>query len=231
MRSVPEFSASQRGTVPRVLIATFLSFVSFTSIDVMADYESPRYTVEEVLSDEIELRAYEPMLLAEVTVSGDRGTASGRAFRILAGFIFGKNTRREELAMTAPVTQTGVADDDSAGAESQKIAMTVPVTQTSDGSDTWRVSFMMPSEFTEATLPAPEDERITVYTTDPYRAVALRFSGRHSDDNFYSHIDELREVARSRSLEISGEPILAYYNGPFTLPFLRRNEVMFKIDN
>ncbi|MEO1078647.1 MAG: heme-binding protein [Pseudomonadota bacterium] len=231
MCAVSEVLYFLRARGPRILAATILCLGSFTSIDAMADYESPRYTVEEVLTEDIELRAYEAMLLAEVTVKGDRGTASGRAFRILAGFIFGKNTSREKVAMIAPVTQTGVADDQVGKAESQKIAMTVPVTQTSEGTDRWRVSFMMPSKFTETSLPTPQDDRITVYTTSPYRAVALRFSGRHSDDNFYSHIDELREVARSRSLEISGEPILAYYNGPFTLPFLRRNEVMFRIKN
>ncbi|MEL7045484.1 MAG: heme-binding protein [Pseudomonadota bacterium] len=220
-----------RATALRAPVIAILCLLGCMSLDAMADYESPRYTVEGVLADNIELRSYEPMLLAEVTVAGDRGTASGRAFRILAGFIFGKNTSREKVAMTAPVTQTGVADDETAGAESQKIAMTVPVTQTANGSDTWRVSFMMPSQFTETTLPTPVDKRITVYTTSPYRVVALRFSGRHSDDNFNSHIDELREVARTRSLEIFGEPILAYYNGPFTLPFLRRNEVMFMIED
>jgi hypothetical protein len=190
----------------------------------MADYESPRYTVEEVLTKNIELRAYEPMLLAEVTVEGDRGTATGRAFRILAGFIFGGNTSRRPAG---PVTQTGVKTDEDKEAKPEKIAMTVPVIQTSEGEKRWRVSFMMPSKYTQSTLPIPENDRIEVYTTHAHRAVALRFSGRHSDSNFATHIEELRKFARDRSLPITGEPILAYYNAPFSLPFLRRNEVMF----
>lgn len=207
--------------------AALMLAASYMGIDAMADYERPRYTVDERVAENIEVRSYEPMLRAEVTVPGDRGTASGRAFRILAGFIFGKNTTRAKVAMTAPVTQSEVTDEGT----SQKIAMTAPVTQTPQGDGTWRVSFMMPSEFTEATLPVPDDERIRVYTTDAYRAVALRFSGRHSDRNFSSHIEQLRAVVRDRSLVTTGEPILAYYDAPFTLPFMRRNEVMFLLEN
>lgn len=217
--------------IDRWRIALALIVACCTGVDAMADYESPRYSVEKTVAENVELRAYDPMLLAEVIVTGDRGTASGRAFRILAGFIFGKNTTREKLAMTAPVTQTGVRPQVQQGGTSRKIAMTAPVTQSALGKGTWRVTFMMPSEFTEATLPVPDDERIRVYTTDPYRAVALRFSGRHSDGNFNVHIEQLRTLAREQSLKIAGEPILAYYDAPFTLPFRRRNEVMFILDD
>ena len=225
----PQSNVNRSKSHVRLITAAVVIPTLATSVarDAMADYETPRYAVEETITENIEVRAYEPMLLAEVTVGGDRGTASSRAFRILAGFIFGKNTQRQTLAMTAPVTQTSEGPPEAT--TSRKIAMTVPVTQVPEGEGTWRVSFMMPSEFTEATLPVPDDERIRIYTTEPYRTVALQFSGRHSDDNFASHIQQLRGVARSRSLPIQGEPILAYYNGPFTLPFLRRNEVQFVI--
>lgn len=194
--------------------------------DAMAEYEHPPYAVEASIADNVEVRSYESMLLAEVTVDGDRGTASSRAFRILAGFIFGGNTSRPPLAATA---QTGENETTAVEAqrESQKIAMTVPVTQSLTGENTWRVSFMMPSAYSTETLPIPNDERIKVYETSPYRALALRFSGRHSDENFETHIDKLRDLARANAINVRGQPILAYYNGPFTLPFLRRNEVMF----
>ncbi|MEM7692677.1 MAG: heme-binding protein [Pseudomonadota bacterium] len=209
------------------------------SNSAMADYEAPRYSVESKLSASAEIRHYQPMLLAEVVVAGDRGTASGKAFRILAGFIFGKNTSQDEVAMTVPVTQTiveapvrqGEAGEGNsltnATGESQKIAMTAPVTQRSDGADSWRVSFMMPAEYTLQTLPNPLDERIRIYETEPYRAVVLRFSGRHSDSNFYSHLSDLEELVQEQSLHTVGEPILAYYDAPFTVPFMRRNEVLF----
>ncbi|MEO0435627.1 MAG: heme-binding protein [Pseudomonadota bacterium] len=222
-----------RSTLPISLFACLALTMSSSS---MADYEAPRYTVERKLTDDAEIRLYEPMLLAEVLVNGDRGAASGKAFRILAGFIFGKNKSQGEVAMTVPVTQTAAGgpegNEDAEQAEvssqggSEKIAMTAPVTQSPEGVDSWRVSFMMPSEYTLKTLPTPLDERILVYETEPYRAVALRFSGRHSDSNFFSHLRDLEELVQQQSLKTVGEPILAYYDAPFTVPFMRRNEVM-----
>ena len=205
----------------------------------MADYEAPRYTVERSLSDDVEIRSYEPMLLAQVTVQGDRSGAGSEAFRILAGFIFGKN-RIPEVDPAAGVSQQEENDAENqplseqrrdAPGDSTKIAMTVPVTQVAEGADAWTVSFMMPAIYTEATLPVPDDTRIQIHRTAAYRAVALSFSGRHSDANFDNHQQRLLQLIEREGFDVDPDPVLAYYNGPFTLPFLRRNEVMFVLND
>ena len=95
--------------------------------------ETPSYTVERT-DGPIELRAYAPRLMAEVTVSGSQSQSITAGFRVLAGYIFGGNDGGAKVAMTTPVTQV----------PGNTIAMTTPVTQMArDG--TWLVQFMMPS--------------------------------------------------------------------------------------
>ena len=40
---------------------------------------------------------------------------------------------------------------------------------------------------------------------------------------------ELREFASERKLETVGEPMSAFYNPPWALPFVRRNEIMLEL--
>jgi hypothetical protein len=104
-------------------------------------FGSPSVAVEEpafrtVLSDGgFEVRDYPGLIVAEVTVTGERKEAANKGFRLLAGYIFGGNKRRQSIAMTAPVAQAPVHE---------KIAMTAPVTQIQQGG-TWIVRFTMPS--------------------------------------------------------------------------------------
>ncbi|MEO1252327.1 MAG: heme-binding protein [Pseudomonadota bacterium] len=184
----------------------------------MADEETPDYTVVEEVGD-IEIRDYPPLLLASVTVTGERQEAAGKAFRILAAFIFGDNAADGKIAMTAPVTQTA----------SEKIAMTAPVTQSAVGEGEWVVDFMMPSKYTMEKVPKPTDPRITLSTTEPYRAAAIRFSGLYTDGNFEKHREALEAFIEKRGLSVDGAPTIAYYNGPFTPFFLRRTEIIYRL--
>jgi hypothetical protein len=120
--------------------------------------------------------------------------------------------------MTAPVQQQS----------SQKIAMTAPVTQQTAG-NSWTVRFIMPSNLTLETLPAPNDARVTLKPVAAKRLLATRFSGTASESLIQTKTDELRRYVAAKKLATVGEPLLAFYNPPWTLPFLRRNEVMLEL--
>ncbi|MEM9705595.1 MAG: heme-binding protein [Pseudomonadota bacterium] len=204
----------------------------------MAAVETAPYKVLENLAERIELREYPPQLLAEVDVRGERQQAASRAFPILAGFIFGGNETSAKVAMTAPVTAAQNADAVSGAPQkpSQKIAMTAPVTVETPsgavaGDAVWTVAFVMPKEFTLETLPTPNDERVRIRATEPNYSAAIQFTGRYTDGNFSAHEEKLREAMRARGLEAAGSPTVAYYNGPFTPFFLRRNEVIIPVKN
>ncbi len=202
----------------RLLLASLLFSVS---LPVMA-IEEPKHRVIETVG-KIELRDYEPALLAEVEVSGERSAAINQAFRILAGYIFGGNQGQAKIAMTAPVTQA----PERATSAGEKIAMTTPVTQESIGAGTeprWRVAFMMPSKYTMDTLPKPNDERVKFRVSDPIKRVAIVFDGLSTQSNLGTHRELLEAFVKDRGLKTKGEYTMAFYNDPFTLPWNRRNE-------
>ena len=120
--------------------------------------------------------------------------------------------------MTAPVTQT----------TSEKIAMTAPVTQTGNG-DEWKMQFMMPSQWTLETLPKPLDERVKFVEMPAKKFAVITFSGFWNEKTFKKQQQKLLDFITSNKLETIGQPIKAFYNPPWTLPFLRRNEILIEI--
>jgi hypothetical protein len=184
---------------------------------IMSNVEHPKYKVSE-RSGNIEIRDYAPMIVAETEVKGERREAISKGFRIIADYIFGNNTAAQKVPMTAPVTQQG----------SEKIAMTAPVTQ-QGGGDTWRVRFIMPSKYTLATLPKPNNPAIELKEIPERRFAVIRFSGMAGKESLERHSKELDDFLSAKGLIPLSPPTYAFYNPPWTLPFLRRNEVLVEI--
>lgn len=172
----------------------------------------------------IEIRQYKPMIVAEVTTAGERYAAINDGFRILAGFIFGDNTVQQKIAMTAPVTQ------EAGSAQSKKIPMTAPVTQEpTDKSNEWIVRFVMPESYALATLPKPNDKRIRILEVPAYKTAVIRFLGFNTDKNLEKHEKDLITWLQDNNIKFQGQPTYAFYNPPWTPPFMKRNEVMIRI--
>jgi hypothetical protein len=184
---------------------------------IVSNVEHPKYKVAE-RSGNIEIRDYAPMIIAETEVKGERREAIGKGFRIIADYIFGNNTASQKVPMTAPVTQQG----------SEKIAMTAPVTQHGDG-DTWRVRFIMPSKYTMETLPRPNNPGIELKEIPEKRFAVIRFSGMAGEESLERYNKELDDFLSAKRLTPLSPPTYAFYNPPWTLPFLRRNEVLVEI--
>lgn len=182
----------------------------------MSRVEQPEY---QVTSSEgsIDVRQYGAMIAAEVEVKGERKAAINEGFRLIAAYIFGANEPNAKIAMTAPVLQQG----------KQSIAMTAPVTQQA-GDGVWTVRFIMPKSWTLETLPAPTDERVKLLSVPAKRMIVIRFSGTADDGLVAAKTAELRKYAADHKLYVTAEPLLAFYNPPWTLPFFRRNEVMME---
>lgn len=180
--------------------------------------EEAEYTVIRK-ADPFEVRAYEPHIIAETLVEGDLEDAGGKAFRRLFKYISGENSARQEIAMTSPVGQA---------APSQKIAMTSPVGQM-QVDDRWAVSFMMPNAFTMETTPAPKDPDVVLRQVPSRNMAAVRYSGFWSEKSYQDNKRALEEWIGGQGLAITGEPIWARYNPPFTPWFLRRNEILIPI--
>ena len=185
---------------------------------VRAKDGSPAYYVRQK-TNAFEVRSYEPYLVAEVTVPGPAESASSAGFRLLAAYIFGKNRAAAKLAMTAPVTQRPAAE---------KLAMTAPVTQTKAAAG-FVVQFVMPAGYTLATLPVPEDPRVRLREVPEHAMAVLRYSGRWTQENYDEHLAELRDALAQGGIVTEGEPLLARYDAPYVIPFLRRNEIWLRV--
>jgi|TARA_B100001059_G_C17810825_1_gene572156 effector-binding domain-containing protein len=184
---------------------------------IMSDVEKPKYQAT-ALTNEIELRSYDPMLVAMVQMSGSRKDAISEGFRVLADYIFGNNTLEQNISMTAPVEQ-------QAG---QKISMTAPVQQ-QQRSNSWMISFVMPKQFTLKTIPKPNNEMVKINEVPAQRFITIRFSGSNSDDNIRKNESALFNYITQNKINVTGEPKYAFYNPPWTLPFMRRNEIMVQL--
>jgi hypothetical protein len=146
--------------------------------------------------------------------------ASSAGFRLIADYIFGNNTSRtgekEKISMTAPVTMEP---------KSEKISVTAPVSMKQTGGQ-WRVHFVMPGQYTLETLPKPHNPMVTLREVPASNYAVIRFSGFAGEDKVAKKTAELIAWLDSKGITPTGKPELARYNPPWTLPFLRRNEVM-----
>jgi len=176
----------------------------------MAYDEPPYHLVASKASYEV--RLYAPRLVAEVAYRGE-----GSGFQTLFSYISGANISAQKLAMTVPVT------------ESVKIRMTAPVAQQQAGGQKV-MQFFLPPEFTAESAPRPTNPAVSIKLLPAQYFAVITYSGRASDGNFIRHHQLLRQMMERDGLTPLGPPVKATYNGPFTLPFNRRNEAMFALD-
>ncbi len=181
--------------------------------------EEPKFKIAKADGD-FEVRDYPGLIVAEVEVGGDRRGASSEGFRLLAGYIFGANAGKSEIAMTAPVTQSLV--------QGSKIAMTAPVTLAGE-EGRWTVQFTMPSQYTLQELPTPNDKRVHLKSLPPGRIAVLKFSGLTGESRVAQQTEKLEARLRQHKLTPTGKPSLARYDPPWTPWFIRRNELMVPV--
>jgi effector-binding domain-containing protein len=182
--------------------------------------EHTDYTVEKKMNG-YEIREYPEHIVAETTVQGSYGESMSSGFRIVAGYIFGGNVKKESIAMTAPVVAQNTK-------KSENIAMTAPVVATTEG-DSQTISFGMPRTYTLETLPTPNDPRVKIVKIPNKRFAVMRFSGYRSDARVKSMQDRLLQEMKRDGLVAEGSVAYAGYNAPWTPPWMTRNEVLVEI--
>jgi hypothetical protein len=193
-------------------------FASALSVFGIRTAEEPPYQVIDRLG-EVEIRRYGPRFAAETTVADDGNQAMNRAFFILAGYIFGGNQRKQAIDMTAPVAME----------DRQKIAMTAPVAMEGNADGGLTMRFFLPAAITPANAPKPNDPRVKLVTVPEETAAALRFTGRWSEASLAEHKRDLLAALNGSRWSALGKPFTQLYDPPFTIPFLRRNEVAVRL--
>jgi len=172
-----------------------------TALSAVA-FENPEFTV--IYTDgDIEYRRYESYLVSDsvVTVDSDYREAGERGVALLLDF-----RGDEDISLTLPIEQT--VDEDG-----------------------WRVSMMLPREYTLETAPISADPRIRIREVPSRVMAVVRFSGRWTEENFGRQIDKLVAATDAGLVERVSDVQTAVYNPPVMPPFLRRNEVMVEVGN
>ena len=178
----------------------FISLLASVMTTQAIAIEEPVYQVEKAWeAEQIEIRAYAPRVMAVTGMTED----SDSGFRVLAGYIFGGNAEEQKIAMTAPVQQSMAGEKEMA--------------------------FMIPAEYALEDLPEPEDQRVSFREVPAYTAAVIQFSGWASADKADENWQQLRQFLIAEGIDITGEPTLNQYNPPWTLPFMRRNEIIVPV--
>ena len=181
------------------------------SIKQTMSYEEPKYKTIKT-NDVYEIREYDDRLAVEIEYSNEDS-----GFRYLFNYISGENKSSEKVKMTVPVTQ------------SVKINMTTPVTQSSQGGK-MKMQFYLPSKFTIKNAPQPTNERVNLIIIKGGVYAVISYSGRLTNRNYSKHYKQIINQLNKDNIEFIEPAIRATYNGPFTLPIFRRNEIMIKIN-
>jgi len=201
-----------------IIMSSF--FLASCSVFGIRTTKEPDYQVLEKY-EQIEIRYYPALIIAETKISGDYKQASKQGFQRLAGYIFGDNKQKLKLDMTTPVMQEQEA-------ESETISMTAPVIQEKIDSS-WVMAFVLPEEYLLATVPEPTDPAVLIKQLPEKTVAVLQYSGSLADQTMSEKAEQLNRWL----IDNAYHPISAYrsaaYDPPWTLPFLRRNEIHIDI--
>ena len=185
---------------------------------VTGHVEEPAYSLR-LSEGAFQLRDYAPTIVAETTLQGDAVGTRFEGFGPLADYIFAKGREGEKIAMTAPVTQT----------PRETIAMTAPVTQQEAADGAWTIAFTMPAGYSMATLPKPASPDVKLVEYPARTMAVLSFSGVAADREMESARRTLMQKVSAVAMVAKGDAVFAFYDPPWTLSFLRRNEVMVEV--
>ena len=150
--------------------------------------------------ENFEIRFYQERYVIQVRYNNQDG-----GFQKLFNYISGKNKKSEKIEMTTPVTQYAVGN--------QQI-----------------MQFYLPARFDQKSAPVPLNDSVEVASIESGYFAVIRYSGFASDKNFHKHREILKRDLNADDIKVLGPPIKATYDGPFTLPNLRRNEAIFLVD-
>ncbi|KQJ99733.1 heme-binding-like protein At3g10130, chloroplastic [Brachypodium distachyon] len=230
-------AASQRRAVDLVTEATKYALPSSRfdprtleeALMSVPDLETVQFRVLK-REEDYEIREVESYYIAETTMPGRTGFdfgGSSRSFNVLASYLFGENTRSEQMEMTTPVLTR------KAEIGSEKMDMTTPViTKKSADENKWKMSFVMPSKY-GPDLPKAKDPSVTIKEVPRKIVAVVAFPGLVTDDDISQRESRLRQaLQKDTQYRVKEDSVVevAQYNPPFTLPFTRRNEVALEVE-
>ncbi len=188
------------------LLTWSVILLSFFLTNSAMSFENPATYQVISSNEEVEIRQYEPIIVGWVNIKREHEDVVNKGFPILFKYISGNNSTEQKLEMTAPVLQEG-------------------------NGEKWRLGFIIPAQYTIETVPKPNDDRLKIELIPSKKLISLKFSGGNTNRNMNRHQEILAEYIEANNIKTVGNFTFAYYDAPWTLPFLRHNEVLIEIEN
>jgi hypothetical protein len=180
--------------------------------------ETPKYEI--VVEDgELEIRRYSAFLVAKYFVAGSYPECTELAFQRLADFINGNNVDRSKLDPQEAQARGG----------GEHMPMTTPILQW-QAAGGWTMAFVLPRKYTFSTSPRPTDEGVELQQMPSQTMAVLRYTGGVDEERILRRFRELQGWVQSIGWRSISEPVAAQYDPPFTIPFLKRNEVLVRAE-
>ncbi|MEM0200985.1 MAG: heme-binding protein [Candidatus Micrarchaeaceae archaeon] len=165
--------------------------------------ETPNYLILGRYNN-AELRQYKNLILV-TAMKNKEDTYS--VFSLLAKYIFGGNVEGKKIKMTAPVLTSNIRKNNK---------------------KMFSMSFIMPKKYKIETLPKPLKNNVIFEEKKIMKLLVLRFSGNLSDKIKSEKIRELNKILKENKF-VPKKIFIMQYNPPWTISFLRRNEVAAEI--
>ncbi len=194
-------------------------FLTGCSVFGIRTADQPTY---QVLNDDghIQIRHYPALVVAETEIMADYKNSSNQGFQRLADYIFGNNQKQQKMAMTAPVIQEQ---------QTETLAMTAPVFQQKSG-DVWLMAFVLPKGYSVLTAPVPNDQAVIIKELPEKKVAVIQYTGSLCEAGIEENAETLKSWLTQQGYKALSPSRSAAYDPPWTLPFLRRNEVHIDIE-
>lgn len=181
-------------------------------------------------SFEYELRKYGERFAAQASYTGNDNSPFGLLAKYIGVFGAPENDGKEAMAMTAPVVMS------SSHSDGEAIAMTAPVVRGQNGAGGEKtMQFMLPAEYdTLDKIPKPTNSAVQIVGLPPQVGAVHVYSGTFSESRARQVAEQLAEQLQKDGVKVTTDYVLENYqfwgyNPPFTLPFMRRNEVWVEL--
>lgn len=199
------------------LVFTFSAGLFVAGCSVFGAKAAPEPEFTQISAEApFEVREYPELVLVKTSMSAEEDDAFMRLFR----YISGANEGQREIAMTAPVLENPTGTE---------IAMTAPVLQNTTSGEPTEMAFILTKDFTAETAPVPTDPAVKLDVIPSRRVAVITFNGVADAEDFTTNRDRLLEWMGAQGLSAKGPAELAQYNPPWTVPALRRNEVLIPV--
>jgi hypothetical protein len=185
----------------RALIQTLIEAQEKKAGEPMSFYETPEYEVM-LKERSFELRRYADFLMVEYENEADPFSQNG--FGTLFRYISNDNEERQKISMTVPVIEEMT--------DNQR-----------------KMAFVVPRKHWKST-PKPNNPHLSIKSFDSGIFAVIRYSGLTSRQKEKENWERLVEWVDQQGYRRVSNAMLAFYNSPFALPMVRRNEIMVRVE-